>query len=211
MFLGGASKGIPLRVPGFALFVLLFASHAGAQDVRELGDISDTLSQGADYQLGGAVHAVRSPTKTIEPLQLGTRLRLSVPRLIRETQETIRRTAIGGLRVYFGEAWNEGQDIFQLGTALTNGSTTAGVSVTYEDDTRALASSELYLDYAITDRFSVGVSGLMNDDVTEGDDQVPQFGVNAEINAANGAFLKGGIADSANNKPIFGLAIGLRF
>lgn len=211
MVLGGASKGLPLRLPGFALCIFLCASSAGAQELRQLGDLSDTLNEGADYQLGGAVHAARSPTKRIEPVKFGARLRVSVPRLIRETQETIRRTAIGGLRVYFGEAWNEGQDVFQLGTALTNGATTAGVNVTYEDNTRALASSELYLDYAITDRFSVGVSGIINDDVTEGEDRVPQFGVNAEVNSANGAFLKGGIADSPNNTPIFGLAIGLRF
>lgn len=210
-FLGGASKGIPLRVPGFALFVFLCASSAGAQELRQLGDLSDTLNQGADYQLGGAVHAVQTPAKSVEPLPFRSRLRLSVPRLIRQTQETMRRTAVGGLRVYFGEAWNEGQDVFQLGTALTNGSTTAGLSVTYEDATRALASSELYLDYALSERFSVGVSGIMNDDVTVGDAQVPQIGVNAEINSDNGAFLRGGIADSPNNKPIFGLAIGLRF
>ena len=210
-FLGGASKGFLLRLPGIALFVFLSAGDALAQDVRQLGDLSDTLNQSADYQLGGAVHAVQSPSKSVEPLPLRSRLRVSVPRLIRQTQETMHRTAVGGLRVYFGEAWNEGQDVFQLGTALTNGSTTAGLSVTYEDATRALASSELYLDYALSERFSIGVSGMMNDDVTDGNTQVPQIGVNAEINSDNGAFLRGGIADSPNNKPIFGLAIGLRF
>lgn len=200
-----------MRVPGFVLFVFLFAGSATAQDLPALGDISTTLSQGAEYQLGGAARAVLPPTKSIAPLSLPSRLRVSVPRLIRQTQETIRRTAMGGLRIYYGEAWNEGEDVFQLGTALTNGATTAGVSVTYEDETRALASSELYLDYAISDRFSVGISGILNDDVTEEDAQVPQFGLNAEMSTDSGAFLRGGVADSRNNTPIFGLAIGLRF
>ncbi len=209
--MGGASKGIPLRLPGFALLVFLNAGFAVAQDATGLGDISTTLSQGADYQLGGAAHSVLKPTKIIAPASIQSRLRMSVPRLIRQTQETIRNTAVGGLRVYFGEAWNEGPDVFQLGTALTTGPTTAGVAVTYEDETRALASSELYLDYAITERFSVGVSGILNDDVTQDDTQVPQFGLNAEVSSSSGAFLRGGIADSRDNSPIFGLAIGLRF
>jgi len=151
------------------------------------------LDGAAEYRLGGAAARVSLPPVQLTPPTSLPRLRLSVPRLIRETGETVRRTAIGGLRVYFGEAWNEGEDVFQLGTALTRGQTTAGASVTYENEEYDLTSSELYLDYAVTEQFSIGISGILNQDVTVDETPVPQLGLNAELSTSGGAFLRGGV------------------
>lgn len=210
--LGGASKGLPLRLPGTALLVILTTGMAWSQDLSGVPHVMSTLDGAAEYRLGGA--AVRAPLPApllLAPETSEPRLRLSVPRLIRQTSEKVQRTAFGGLRFYFGEAWNEGEDVFQLGTAITRGQTTAGVSVTYQDEGYDLTSSELYLDYALTERFSVGISGILNQDVTENETPVPQFGLNAELSTPNGTFVRGGIADTGSSEPIFGLAIGLRF
>ena len=170
------------------------------------------LESATSFRLGGAAsRATLPPAELAEPLATSPQLRVSVPRLIRETSETVRRTAFGGVRIYFGEAWNESGDVFQLGTAVTRGQTTAGVSVTYEDDNQDLTSSEVYLDYAFSEQFSIGISGILSEDVTADADPVPQLGLNAELSSSSGAFLQGGFADSRDTTPVFGLAIGLRF
>ncbi len=190
---------------------MTLAAPVHAESVPGIAGPSVAPSASEGFQLGGAVARAATPSASIAPLPDSSQLRLSAPRLIRETSETVRRTPFGGLRIYFGEAWNEGDDVFQLGTALTRGQTTAGVSVTYEDDSQDVTSSELYLDYALTDQFSIGVSGILSEDVTSGSTPVPQLGMNAELSTSSGAFLQGGFADSADNDPVFGLAVGMRF
>ena len=201
-----------MRLPGTALFLFLSTGFAWSQNLPAVSDVMSTLDGAAEYRLGGAAAraTVPSPELTFPETEV-PRLRLTVPRLIRQTTEKVQRTAFGGLRVYFGEAWNQGEDVFQLGTDITRGQTTAGVSVTYENDGHDLTSSELYLDYALTERFSIGISGILSQDVTENTDPVPQLGLNAELSTPGGTFLRGGVADTNHNDPIFGLAIGLRF
>ena len=202
-----------MRAPVFIVLWMALVGPAWSDELPAMDALISALDRGADYQLGGAATRAALPPqqKNAFAAPEQSRLRLSVPRLIRETSETIQRTAMGGLRVYFGEGWDDGQDVFQLGTALTRGQTTAGVSVTYEDGSQELTSSELYIDYAITERFSVGVSGIFNEDVTEDSNPVPQLGLSAELTSPNGTYFQGGVSDTADNTPIFGLAIGLRF
>ena len=201
-----------MRSPGFLLFVLALSGPVQAESLTLIDANPAQIAETSNFQLGGAVaRASLPPANLLAAPPQGTRLRISVPRLIRETSETIRRTAFGGVRIYFGEAWTEGEDVFQLGTALTRGQTTAGISVTYEDESQDLTSSELYLDYALTERFRVGISGILSNDVTEDASPVPQLGLNAELSSSTGTFLQGGIADSRDNTPVFGVAIGLRF
>ena len=178
----------------------------------QTGSFSADLHETGAFQLGGAVSRAALPAPDLLAAPTEThRLRLSAPRLIRETSEVMQPTAYGGLRFYFGEAWTEGEDVFQLGTAITRGQTTAGVSVIYEETEQDLTSSELYLDYALSDQLSIGISGMLSDDVTENASPVPQLGLNAAMTSSNGTFLQGGIADTGDNAPVFGLAIGLRF
>ena len=201
-----------MRLSAIALVVLLSAGSAWSQDLPPVADVMSTLDGAAEYRLGGAAARATVPAPGLAfPEVSAPRLRLSVPRLIRETSQKIQRTPFGGLRFYFGEAWNDEEDVFQLGTALTRGQTTAGVSVTYDNGGYDLTSSELYLDYALTERFSVGISGILNQEVTQDDTPVPQLGINAELNTLGGTFVRGGVADTDSHAPIFGLAIGLRF
>ena len=200
-----------MRLAATALFVILTTGLAWSQDLPPVSDAFSSLDGAAEYRLGGAAARAPLPSVSLPPPASLPRLRLSVPRLILETREAVRSTAFGGLRFYFGEAWNQGDDVFQLGTAITRGQTTAGVSVTYENEEYDLTSSELYLDYALTEQFSIGISGVLNQDVTIDETPVPQLGLNAELSTLGGAFVRGGVSDSANNEPIFGLAIGLRF
>ncbi len=182
------------------------------ESLPKSNNFSPELRETGAFQLGGAIsRAALPPADLLAAPSESPRLRLSAPRLIRETSEMMQRTTYGGLRFYFGEAWTEGEDVFQLGTAITRGQTTAGVSVIYEEDQQDLTNSELYLDYALTDQLSIGISGMLSDDVTENASPVPQLGLNAAITSANGTFLQGGVADTGENAPVFGVAIGLRF
>lgn len=191
---------------------MLLAGPVEGESLSGIDLHSSLVADMASYQLGGAVsRAALPPASLAIPEAEVPRLRVSVPRLIRETSETVRQTALGGVRIYFGEAWNEGADVFQLGTALTRGQTTAGLSVTYEDDAQVLSSSELYLNYAVTEQFSVRISGILSDDLTEDASRLPQLGLNAELSTEGGTFLQGAIADTRSTEPVFGLAIGLRF
>ena len=132
-----------MRSLGFVLVIMTLAAPAYAESIPGIAGPSVVPSNPEGFQLGGAVSRAATPSASIAPLPDSSQLRLSAPRLIRETSETVRRTPFGGLRIYFGEAWNEGDDVYQLGTALTRGQTTAGVSVTYEDDSQDVTSSEL--------------------------------------------------------------------
>ncbi|MCV6592721.1 MAG: hypothetical protein OIF48_07205 [Silicimonas sp.] len=204
-----------MRSPVWIFFVLCLATPALGEASLPLpsrpGLSAPDAAPSGGFRLGGALSKATVAPATAAPAPAPTRLRLSVPQLIRETGKTLQRTTFGGISLYFGEAWDQGEDVFQLGTALTRGQSTAGISLTYTDSDRAVTASELYFDYAVTDRFSVGVSGIFNEDVTSGDDQVPQLGLSAALNAANGTYLQGGIADSRDTEPVFGVAIGLRF
>ncbi len=201
-----------MRLPAIALFLILAAGTAWAEAEGQIGSLLSNLNGGTEYQLGGAIErsaTVPAPGLTLSPEK--PRLKFSVPRLFREQGGSIKETAFGKLRVFFGEGWNEGRDVFHLGTAFTRGQATAGVSVTYQNEIEELSSSELYLDYALTENFSIGVSGILNEPGDPAEDRQPQFGLNAELSTSGGTFLRGGITGAQESDPSFGLAIGLRF
>ena len=202
-----------MRLPATALLLFMTSGFAWSEGLPAVPETFSALEGSAQFRLGGA--AARAPLPSVdlpsETPSVLPRLRLSVPRLIRETKQTVRHTPFGGLRIYFGEAWNQGEDVLQLGTALTRGQTTAGLSVTYEDGDYDVTSSELYLDYALSEQLSVGISGILNEEVTLEDSPVPQLGMNAELSISGNSYLRGGIADSSRSDPVFGLAVGLRF
>ena len=123
---GGASKGLPMRPLGTALFAIAFACPAFSAEVLDVGTSGvEPDSHQAKYLLGGSAARVALPVASAATTAaISPRLRLSVPRLVRETGATVQDTPIGGLRLYFGEAWTEGEDVFQFGTALTRGQAT---------------------------------------------------------------------------------------
>ncbi|PWK57924.1 hypothetical protein C8D95_102574 [Silicimonas algicola] len=208
-----------MRPPGFLLLSVLCAAPAAAETQFSGVGLNEGLrldsrieareetGTGA-FRLGGAV--MRSePLKALPPPDTPT-LRLAIPSIIHETGVSERKTPFGGLALTFGESWN-GRDVFHLGTSLTRGATTAGVSVTYEGTDGDVTAGKLYLDYAVTERMSVGVSGMLTNEITVNESPVPMVGINAELTGRNGGFVQGGVSDAGQAEPIFGLAVGLRF
>lgn len=208
-----------MRPPGFVLIAILSAAPAGAENQFSGVELNEGLrldsrietrenTDTGAFRLGGAVKR-SEPLNALAPPDTPT-LRLAIPSIIHETGVSERETPFGGLALTFGESWN-GRDVFHLGTSLTRGATTAGVSVTYEDTGGDVTAGKLYVDYALTERMSVGVSGILTNEVTVGDSPVPLLGINAELTGRNGGFVQGGVSDAGQAEPIFGLAVGLRF
>ena len=129
------------------------------------------------------------------------------PSLLRDGRS---ETALGHLSVFGSEAREDGRDVLRLGTALTRGKTTTGISLTYRDEELA-TRSEVFVDYALSDAFSVGVSGIVSSDGATEKDPVARLGVSAAYSLDSGTFLQGAIADAPDTSPVIGLSVGLRF
>ena len=202
----GVTLELPLRSPANALFVICVALPAWA-DPSSVAIVSE-FSKTSQYELGGSVErAARAPVILPEVPQ--PRVALSLP--LTPANATRRQTNILGMVLFADEGWDDGRDAFRLGTAYTQGSATAGVSVTYLDEGYALSRSELYVDYALSQNFSVGVAGILDNDYQVDDTAIPQFGFNAVYATEGGTFLEGGISNAESSEPVFGLSIGLRF
>ena len=118
--------------------------------------------------------------------------------------------AIGALSVFGSEERGDGRDVLRLGTALTSGRTTTGVSFSYDDDW-ASTRSEVFVDYALTDAFSVGLSGILTDDGDTAADPIARLGLSAAWSLESGSFVQGGVADAPDTSAVFGVSLGLRF
>lgn len=116
---------------------------------------------------------------------------------------------MGYATLFMGEGLDYGRDAVELGTYFSRGAARAGVSLTLLEQEEELARSEVFVDYSLTDRFSVGISGIFNDIDTS--DSVPQIGLSAEYATEGGAYLQGGVADAPELDPVFGLSVGFRF
>lgn len=201
-----------VRLPGPTFLFLCLATAAWSDGFDELSasGLIESYTDTSDYRFGGAA---RQPAllPDIPSDTAGTALRLSLPRPFRNAGETRREARVGDVTLFFDEGWDAGRDAFHLGTAMTLGAATAGLSMTYLDTDATLSRSELYLDYALSKRLSVGLSGILGADATGSDAPVPQFGVNAEYRAGGSAYLQGGVSDAPEAEPIFGLSVGLRF
>lgn len=165
------------------------------------------------YELGGAAVMALIPLSPPDPAtRVGPREPFRYPyrppsSLLRDGQSA---TALGQLSVFGRKDREDGRDVLRLGTALTRGKTTTGVSLTYRDEELA-TRSEVFVDYALTETFSVGVSGILSSDETSEEDPVARLGISAAYSLESGTFLQGGIADAPDASPIFGLSVGLRF
>lgn len=199
----------PLRIAFFTLASMLWTHVAAAQA------IPPAALRGADvqYELGGAAQmSVAAPSlrkltassAPAEPFRYPYRPPSS---LLRDGRSD---TALGELSVFGREDREDGRDVLRLGTALTRGRTTTGLSLTYRDEELA-ARSELFVDYALSDVFTVGVSGILSSDASEDEDPVARLGVSAAYSLQSGTFLQGAISDARDSSPEFGLSVGLRF
>lgn len=164
-----------------------------------------------EFHLGGAAAARSSvvPEADLTPLaEPSSPGRLTLPLSLDGFQAQDVGT-MGPATLFMGEGQDDGRDAFELGTYLSRGAARAGVSVTFLEEDEEVTRSEVFLDYALTEQLSVGISGIMND--LDGSTTVPQIGLSAEFATEGGAYLQGGVADAPELDPVFGLSVGFRF
>ena len=166
-----------------------------------------------EYQLGGAAAIegrveTRAPLASTETVTHGFRYpeRLPASLLARNAQPF----GLGRLSIFGSEEKEDGRDVLRLGTAFSQGRTTTGVSVTYGQEAET-TRSEIFVDYALTESLSVGLSGLLSEESRPADAPVSGLGISATYTLEGGSFLQGGVADAVDTAPVFGLSLGLRF
>lgn len=168
------------------------------------------LGSGSEFQLGGAA----TLAATVAPQALEedeeTLPRLSFPLHSALEENTRKERSLGPATVFVSEGLDAGRDALELGTFLSRGQARAGLSVTYLEAESELARSELFIDYSVTEEFSVGLSGILDSELGE-TEPVRQLGLNAEYATSSGTYFQGGVAGAADYNPIIGLSVGLRF
>lgn len=165
------------------------------------------------YQLGGStVAAAHSPATTAveEPARINSTFLFPTPLPPALYDESWGQTRLGQIAVYGAEEHPGDEEVLRLGTTLTRGRATTGLTIAYQDSTDA-SQSELFVDYALTQNFSVGVSGIVSDNGGADDDMIGRLGVSAAYSGTPGTFVRGGIADAPDESPVFGLSFGLSF
>lgn len=197
--------------PVFISAILCLPGLAFAQSAPSLAEVGETVPSVGDFQLGGAASraaiVATAPVTEIEPQRPA---RISLPlSLTREETARTERT-FGPATLFVSDGFESGREALELGTFLSRGQATAGLSVTYLEQDRELARSEVFLDYAITDRFSVGLSGILDAEQSDGE-PLRQLGVSAEFATSAGNYIQGGFAGAPDYDPVIGLSIGLRF
>lgn len=200
----------PLRTVPASLAFLLFPVAAVSQAIPF--GVEDQVGL-VEYRLGGAAEvSVRAPQVRVSALGSGSTARFRYPDRIplRVERDALSDTVLGQLSVFGSEGLEDGRDVLRLGSALTRGKTTTGFSVTYGDEVEP-SRSEVFVDYALTEAFSVGVSGIVSDEGQMTKESVARLGLSASYALKGGSFLQGGVADAPDTSPVFGLAVGLRF
>jgi hypothetical protein len=205
----GVKVDYSLRSSIYALLFGLVVSPASAQELA-LTPVADLRSEApvSEFELGGSIERT---ARALAPMPTSPQSRAALTLPLNPANSTRRETSLGGVVIYADEGWDDGRDAFRLGTAFTQGAATAGVSVTYLDEGAEVSRSELYVDYAFSQNFSVGLAGILDNDFTDQDSPIPQLGLNAAYETDGGAFFEGEISNADSAEPLFGLSIGLRF
>lgn len=193
--------------PFFISVILCLPGMAVAQSVPAEDAASDT----GDFRLGGAASraaiVATTPTSEIEPARSA---RPSLPLNLTGPDAARMESTLGPATVFLSDGMDAGRDALELGTFLSRGQASAGLSVTVVESEDDVTRSEVFLDYAVTEQFSVGVSGIFDTEDRD-DEPLRQLGVNAEFSTQGGTFIQGGFASTPDYDPVIGLSIGLRF
>ncbi len=164
-----------------------------------------------EFQLGGAaMRSARVPSALVDEAEATSIPKLAAPNQFRLREDTRQESNLGAATIFLAEGLDAGRDAFEFGTFLKRGQARAGVSVTYLEEQAELARSEVFVDYALTQKLSVGVSGIFDSNIRN-EDPVRQLGLNAEFESSGGTFVQGGIAGAPDYDPVIGLSVGLRF
>lgn len=209
LIMGGTKKVVAAVRPVLIAFGLIVPSALVAAEPAPRAEATVAPSQ--VFQLGGAAARavpeidLSAPPKSDTPAQRRLSLPLTLDGFRAEDVATM-----GPATIFMGEGLDEGREAVELGTYLSRGQARAGVSVTILEQDEELARSEVFVDYSVTENFSVGISGIFNE-LETANDTVPQIGLSAEYATEGGAFLQGGVADAPELDPVFGLSVGFRF
>ena len=202
-----------LRPIAFSL-LLLFPVYAQAESADP---ISRTSSATLTYSLGGAAQFdARTPTPSKAQLSAPTDSNgfslLQLPGIPNNIGADVARheTILGDVTVFRRENRFAGAEVMQFGTTLTRGRTTTGLEMAYTDSSTS-SRSEVFVDYAMTNSFSLGVAGILAE--TNDEDTYPKAGVGlrASVDFANGPSLRGDISSPVASDPVFGLSLGFQF
>ena len=192
------------------IFVSVFLCSPGLAAAQS-GPADGAAGATGDFRLGGAASraAIVATTPTSE-LESDRPVRLSLPLNLTGPDAARTESALGPATLFLSDGLDAGRDALELGTFLSRGQASAGLSVTYLESEDEVARSEVFLDYALTEQFSVGVSGIFDSEENP-DDPLRQLGVNAEFSTQGGTYIQGGFASAPDYDPIIGLSVGLRF
>ena len=177
-------------------------------------DMSDT--QFLNYSLGGSIEETSISNAVIAPFpeMIGPniqRVETIEPRFVFRERETLQDTFVGRFSLFKDERRLDGRDGFLVGTALTRGSTTAGISMSVEGEAGSFERSDIFLDYALSEALSVGVSGTMGlDSELQNGSGSSTLGLNASF-SRGGTLVQGSIANRVDAEPVLGLSVGLKF
>ena len=183
--------------------IVVVPSLAVAAEPVERAEAPIDLDSAVEFQLGGAAtrHAL-SPNIESAPA-----VRLSLPQFIEPADRS--EAQFGATTVFVDDNALGDPDAVTLGTFVSRGPASAGIAFTYRDEGEDLQQSELFVDFAVTDGLTVGVSGILN---SENDNApVRQYGISAEYAMSPGSFLQGGVANAEESDPVFGLSVGFKF
>jgi hypothetical protein len=201
---------LPVR-PFIAFIAVSFSVMCSGNPVSAQSVETRNFADEGEFRLGGA--AARAATIATAPIpqdKEASSPRLSLPLGMALDEASRTESAFGPATLFVSEGVDSGRDALEVGTFLSRGQARAGVSVTYLESEAQIARSELFVDYAVTERFSIGLSGILDTEIND-DEPVRQLGVNAEFATSGGAFVQGGFAGAADYDPVIGLSVGLRF
>lgn len=115
---------------------------------------------------------------------------------------------IDALSIFGGSETSVAGDVYHLGGEASRGPATAGVGVALAEGDPANATSRIYLDLAVSETVTLGVSGLLASEV---DGISGRVGVGAAWTGDNGSFLSGGVSATEEVDAVFDMSVGLRF
>ncbi len=178
----------------------------------ELAERSVSTDSTGEFRLGGAATrpAIIATAPVEDTAERDNPQRLSLPLGAIPDAMSRSESELGPATIFVSEGVDDGRDALELGTFLRRGQARAGLSVTYLETEAQVARSEVFLDYALSEQFSVGLSGILDSELGD-TEPVRQLGLNAEYSTSGGAFLQGGVAGAADFDPVIGLSVGLRF
>lgn len=114
---------------------------------------------------------------------------------------------------FYGGAEADGADQrFRLGTEIARGATTASLDLVRRDGDEGYLLGRVNFDFEVTDRLTIGLSGLHEIPEEESEDAETRIGLGASLTGAGGnAVLRGSVDGVTSDDPALDISIGFQF